>query len=170
MRGRFAHLRLTVVDHSRYAGRIDTALWGATPVAFVGKTRQEEMHRFYADHDVLLAPSVWPESFGLVTREAIAAGLWVVASDRGAIGEAVEPGRNGWVVAVDTLEPLMAVLAAIDAEPARYTRSPPPSSRPARTAADQAADLVGLYRDVLARSRDHTPLPAELAAAGQARP
>ena len=90
--GRFPNLELTVVEHRRFGGPVIRTVWGETPVRFVGKTRQEEMHLFYGDQDVLLAPSIWPEPFGLVSREAIAAGLRVVASDRGAIGEEVEPG------------------------------------------------------------------------------
>ena len=158
-RGRFKNLELTVVDHARFGGRVDTDTWGATRVRFVGKTKQEEMHRFYADQDVLLAPSLWPESFGLVAREAMAAGLWVLASDRGSIGEGVTPGVNGWVIDVATLDPLMDTLAAIDAAPARYTVPPPAPTQSPRTADDQARDLVAIYRDVFARPREAPALP-----------
>ena len=145
----FANLELTVVDHARYGGEVRETLFGATRVMIVGKTIQEEMHTFYAGHDVLVAPSLWPEPFGLVTREATAAGLWVLASDRGAIGEDVSPGVNGWVVDVATPAPLIEALGAIDREPHRYL-APPPSVR-LRTARDQADDLRAIYRSVLAQ-------------------
>lgn len=147
--GDFANLELTVIDHRRYGGAEETTVWGATPVRFVGKTRQEQMHEFYAGQDVLLAPSIWPESFGLVTREALAAGLWVAASDVGAIGEDVTPGLNGWVIDVSSTAGLLAALAEIDRDPAAYLRSPPPT--PLRTADDQARELLALYRAVLDR-------------------
>jgi glycosyltransferase involved in cell wall biosynthesis len=127
-------------------------------VRFVGKTTSEAMHTFYADQDVLLAPSLWPESFGLVAREAAAAGLWVLASDRGAIGEGVTHGVDGWVIDVASLDPLMATLAAIDAAPECYTVPPPPPQRP-RTAEDQARDLVALYREVFSRRIVPKPPP-----------
>jgi glycosyltransferase involved in cell wall biosynthesis len=57
--------------------------WNQTPVTFNGKIPQEEMYKFYSKVDVLIAASIWPESFGLVTREAAAAGVWVVASNIG---------------------------------------------------------------------------------------
>ena len=121
----------------------------ATTVHFIGRRRQDEMADLYRDIDVLFAPSLWPESFGLVTREAVANGCWVVASDRGAVGAAVEDGVNGHVVSVDDLSALVAIIKAIDADPAKYLRSPPPSP-PMRTSRDQARELATLYRDAIA--------------------
>ena len=61
----FANLELTVVDELRYGGAEQTTFWGTTPVRIVGKTLPEDMPQFYARHDVLIAPSLWPEAFGL---------------------------------------------------------------------------------------------------------
>jgi glycosyltransferase involved in cell wall biosynthesis len=147
MDGRFPHLRLTAVDHSRRPGETRTEIWGETEVDIIGPLSQDAMASFYAQHDVLLAPSLWPESFGLVTREALAAGLWVVASNRGAIGEEVIPDVNGFVVDVDTHLPLKQVFAELDSNRDRYSRSPPPSKL--RSSDDQARDLMSLYREVV---------------------
>jgi len=98
---------------------------------------------------VLLAPSLWPESFGLVTREARAAGLWVVASRLGAIGEDIDEGVNGFRVDVGSPEGLRAVFQRIDADPERFRASPPQPSQPSRTAADQGEDLIALYDRLL---------------------
>lgn len=145
------NLELTVVDHSRYGGVERMALWGGTQVRFVGKTVQERMHEFYAGQDVLLAPSLWPVSFGLATREALSAGLWVVASDRGAIGEDVMPEVKGWIVDVATPQAFLAVLSEIDKNPGKYLEAP--RAMPLRTAQDQADELLQIYGDVLARPR-----------------
>jgi hypothetical protein len=146
--GAFRNLVLTVVDHGRVGGPERREVWGETPVRFVGKTAQEQMSSFYAEQDVLLAPSIWPESYGLVTREALGCGLWVVAGDRGAIGEDVRPGVNGFVVDVSTPQALYDTLAAIDADAVRYQQPPPPT--PLRGAKAQAAELLELYRTLLA--------------------
>ena len=54
------------------------------------------MAEFYSSQDILLAPSIWPESFGLVTREALSAGLFVIASDIGALAEPIlDDNSNG---------------------------------------------------------------------------
>ena len=126
-------------------------MWGETPVRVTARRKQDGMTELYADIDVLFAPSLWPESFGLVTREALAAGCWVVASDRGAIGDPVEEGVNGHIVSVDDLTGLIDVIRRIDADPARYL-VPPPSGRAMRTCRDQAEDLAAVYREVVRSS------------------
>jgi glycosyltransferase involved in cell wall biosynthesis len=164
--GAYANLELTVIEHGRFGGEVHHAVWGATPVRFVGKTRGEAMADFYAGQDVLLAPSVWPESYGLVAREALACGLRVVAGDRGAMGEDVRPGVNGWVVDVTAAAALQAVLRELDAEPERFLTSPPPTLL--RPASAQAEELLGVYDAVLGRdrpdSRELTRAPAPLIA------
>ena len=157
--GRLANLELTIIDHQRFGGPALETRWGETLVRFVGKTKQEEMHTLYAQQDVLLVPSVWPESFGLVSREATAAGLWVIASDRGAIGEGIEHGVNGWVLDVATIEPLLGTLEEINAAPERYLDSPPAPAAKPRSAADQARDLIAIYRDILKHPPEQQPWP-----------
>ena len=151
-RNAFANLELTAIDHAAGGGSVRRETWGATPVRIVGKLPQERVHELYAETDVLLAPSIWPESFGLVAREALAAGCWVVAGDRGAMGEDVVAGANGFVVDVSTPDGLIQALSQIDADPARFIR-PPQVRPPLRSADDQARDLLALYREVLARPR-----------------
>ncbi|CAO4172806.1 glycosyltransferase [Methylorubrum populi] len=143
--GRFGNLALTLVDHALATDYVGEEMWGDTPVRIVGKVPQDQVVDLYADMDVLLAPSLWPESFGLVTREARAAGLWVVASDLGAIGEDLEEGVSGFRVDVGSPDALRAVFETMNADPERFLASPPqPAQRP-RTAADQGEDLIALY-------------------------
>ncbi|GJE28102.1 glycosyltransferase [Methylobacterium organophilum] len=144
----FANLELLVVDHSLPSDMRREEIWGNTPVVIQGKTPQRRVDEMYGQIDVLLAPSVWPESYGLVTREALAAGCWVVASDRGAIGGCVTPGENGFIVDVSSPRGLLDALRAIDADPQRYRTSPAaaPSIRPA---SDQAAELAAIYRGLV---------------------
>ena len=145
----FDGFELLVVDHALPAGGSEETLFGATPVRFVPRTPPEAMGTLYAGIDVLLAPSIWPESFGLVAREALACGCWVIASDRGAIGADVVPGENGFVVDVASPAGLTAALQAIAADPDRYRR-PPALRAQGRTAADQGRDLGAIYRALLA--------------------
>ncbi|MDP8916959.1 MAG: glycosyltransferase, partial [Pseudomonadota bacterium] len=145
---RLANLELTVIDHARETGSEERLTWGATPVCLTGRRPQDAMPELYAQTDVLLAPSIWPESFGLVAREALQAGCWVVASDRDAIGEDVSEGVNGFVVDVSNPAGLLAALEAVNGDPARFLAAP--ALRPKlRTAAQQASELLNLYRRVL---------------------
>ncbi|MFE1600819.1 glycosyltransferase [Methylobacterium sp. ID0610] len=145
----FRNLSLTLVDLARERGYAREEVWGTTPVRIIGPVPQGEVGALYRELDVLLVPSLWPESFGLVSREARLFGLWVVASDRGAVGEDITPGVDGFVVDVGTPGPLRAALAEIDGDVARF-QAPPPRTGPVRTAADQGDDLLALYRAILA--------------------
>lgn len=68
------------------------------------------MNSFYATQDVLVAPSIWPESFGLVTREALQLGLWVIASEIGALAQPIQDGVNGRKVEAGNVSQLAKAL------------------------------------------------------------
>jgi glycosyltransferase involved in cell wall biosynthesis len=51
----------------------------------------ENIPQIYANSDLLIFPSVWPEPFGRIAIEAMAAGKPIVASEIGAISEIITP-------------------------------------------------------------------------------
>ncbi|MGB6175723.1 MAG: glycosyltransferase [Methylocella sp.] len=144
----FDHLKLTMIDLKMEPGARSERLWGNTPVLLCGAYPQDQVAALYASLDVLLAPSIWPESFGLVAREARAQGLWVIASDRGAMAEGIQHGENGFVIDVSDGRGLTEVLQKLDADVARYRAPPPKDGARARTAADQGAELAEVYRKI----------------------
>jgi glycosyltransferase involved in cell wall biosynthesis len=144
----FAHLALTIVDHSRSRGYLRREVWGTTPVEFIGPLPQNEIGGLYSQTDVILAPSIWPESYGLVTREALACGCWVVASDRGAVGEDIANDENGYIIDVSDIAGLVRTLKQIDGDPLRYLGTPKNISA-LRTAAEQSDALACLYNEIL---------------------
>lgn len=149
---RFDNLSLTVTDLSKPYGFEQHTTWGNTPVTVVGKYPQQFVPDLYARLDVLLAPSTWPESFGLVTREAAAAGCWVVASDIGGIGEQVVEDRTGYLVHPNDRTSLVSALRKIDADPERFRSRP--EATPLRSVEAQVDELVLLYRDSLSQARE----------------
>jgi glycosyltransferase involved in cell wall biosynthesis len=54
----------------------------------------EEIPRLYAETDVVVFPSLWPEPFGRISIEAMAAGKLVIGSDVGGISETIKPGTG----------------------------------------------------------------------------
>ncbi|MHC2107076.1 glycosyltransferase [Methylobacterium sp. CM6246] len=156
----FRNLSLTMVDNRYDAGYTRSETWGTTPVEIIGPVAQERVTQLYAQLDVLLAPSLWPESFGLAVREAKAAGLWVVASSLGAVGEDIEEDVNGYVVDVSDVTPLRDILRRIDEDPDRYLVSPPATNVEPRWADDQGEDLVLIYRNILDAGADGRQLSA----------
>lgn len=148
--GGFHHLEAVVMDHAEPPGFERRLTWGTTPVLIRGAVDQDRMAELYGSLDVLVAPSIWPESYGLVSREALAMGLWVVASDLGAIGEDVVTGENGYLIDVKDARGLTEVLQLIDADPDKYRRSPALPFLP-RMASAQTDELASLYREVARR-------------------
>jgi glycosyltransferase involved in cell wall biosynthesis len=148
MSERFAHLRLIIIDGSRgYDGSRHEA-WNGTPVDFVPRFPEDQVAALYAMIDVVLAPSTCVESFGLISREALHFGCWVIASDRGSIGDCVSEGENGYVIDVSDATDLIRVLKRIDGDPQRY-RHPPRYRTTLRRSAEQADELAELYQSIL---------------------
>lgn len=157
------NIEVLVVDHSREDGHMHHAIWHSSepgsrgvPVTVIGKTSQNSMSDLYAQIDVLFCPSTWPESFGLVSREANAAGCWVVASSLGGIGENITHGLNGFVVD-PTVSALGTVIRRIDDHPEPFKESPPAAQ--VRKVEEQVSELVKYYEDALAYS--HKPFPVK---------
>jgi glycosyltransferase involved in cell wall biosynthesis len=70
--------------------------------------------RRYADADVAVVPSVFPEEFSLVCVEAQAARLPVVATGPGGPSEILVDGETGHIVAPGDADALYAALAHLD--------------------------------------------------------
>ena len=144
----YENLHVLVVDHALPPGTTRHVVWGTTPVTIQGKVPQSDVDRLYGAIDVLIAPSVWPESYGLVAREAHASDAWVVASDRGAIGDDIVEGENGHVVDVSTHLALADVLHKLDADPELYRSSPKPRPN-IRTVQDHVDAVEQIYAGIL---------------------
>lgn len=147
-RAQFSNLHLTVIDLARDAAYSSKALWGATEVTTLGRQPSAALAKLYSRSHVLLAPSTCEESFGLVTREALQQGLWVVAGNRGAMAAPVQEGINGFVVDVVDASALSRVLAEIDSNCSRFQTSPS-VGQTLRTVDDQSRELVQLYLEEL---------------------
>jgi glycosyltransferase involved in cell wall biosynthesis len=63
-----------------------------------------------------VAPSLWPEPFGLVALEAAAAGKPIVASDIGGLRDIVLDGETGLMVAPEDRPALVAAMARLIAD------------------------------------------------------
>ncbi len=67
-------------------------------ITFYGRVSQDELIKHYDRSDIMLMPSLWQEPFALVTAEAMARGLPVIASDVGGTAERIQHGVNGLLV------------------------------------------------------------------------
>ncbi len=144
-------LTIIVVDLDTVEGSVKQEKWGTTPVKFISKLPPEKMPEFFSNIDVLLAPSLWTESFGLITREAVQAGIWVVAANKGGLAEDIRPGIDGDVFSPEYTNEFVAILQRIDREPEKYHQSVPPANH-IRTIEQQVTELESLYDEILNNS------------------
>jgi glycosyltransferase involved in cell wall biosynthesis len=67
-------------------------------IRYVGEVGGARKQRLFADAFAFLMPIRWPEPFGMVMVEALAAGTPVLAFAEGAAPEIVEHGKSGFLV------------------------------------------------------------------------
>ena len=153
--------------------------WGgfdpAVPLVLVGIHRQDTPRRFpegvrvveNVPHDdvlrawahcaVAVVPSRWPEPFGLVALEAMAAGRPVVASAVGALPDLLQSGRAGVLVPPGDAPALRQAISLLLADPAR--RAQLGQTARERASAYSASAIVprieGVYHDTLAGLASH---------------
>lgn len=98
---------LLIVGDGAYREECEAAARSAgLPVTFAGFFNQSRMPAAYAASDVLVLPSSYDETWGLVVNEAMASGLAAIVSDRvGCAPDLVTTGQTGAVFpAGDTQE------------------------------------------------------------------
>ncbi|MEZ9657988.1 glycosyltransferase [Vibrio sp. 10N.261.52.F3] len=137
------NIEMLIVDHSKPDGYEHKTTWGHVPVTFIGRMDQTNVAKLYQKLDVLFAPSMWPESYGLVTREAAACSCWVVASELGGIGEDVIEGSTGLRITPD-IEGLSKAINDIDRNVKKFKQSIKQAD--IRLTDRQVEELVGYYK------------------------
>ncbi len=95
-------------DQAYYEEKVRPLIDGEL-VRFIGEVGGQPKADLMAGADALLHPVQWPEPFGLVMAEAMAAGTPVIAFPDGSIPEVVEHGVTGFVV--DSVEAMSAAVA-----------------------------------------------------------
>lgn len=69
--------------------------WGKVFVKLIAPVPLDDIEMLFARFDVLIAASIWPESYGLVTREALNTGKRVIASRIGALADPLVNAPGG---------------------------------------------------------------------------
>ena len=143
----------------RYYEEQIAPLFAAHDVEFVGELGEADKPAFYAGAAATLFPSDWPEPFGLVMIESLAAGTPVVALRRGAVPEVLVDGECGFVCDdADGMVEAVGRLAELDPSDCR------------RRAADfgvepMCARYERAYRALLERAASPVPRQSPAAAA-----
>lgn len=111
--GRDLHVaaKIDPLDVEYYEHEIEP-LFQSDAVQFVGELEEPDKPAFYASAAATLFPSDWPEPFGLVMIESMAAGTPVIALRRGSVPEVVVDGVTGFVC--DDLHGMVDAVHRID--------------------------------------------------------
>jgi glycosyltransferase involved in cell wall biosynthesis len=115
-------------------------------VEFIGEIGEADKREFLGGARALLFPIDWPEPFGLVMIEAMAAGTPVIAWPNGSAPEVIEDGRSGFLV--ESID--QAVKSVGDAK--RLSRAGVREAFEKRFSVERMArDYVELYESMIAK-------------------
>lgn len=128
-------------------------------VRFWGRVDHDQMPRVFAETDVLVLPSIWPENQPVSILEAMASGVAVIASDVGGVRELVEDGVTGKVFQAGDVSGLAECIACLAEEPdlaVAYGEAARRRVSPYSVEA-HARELVSVYEKVKRRGRSRPP-------------
>jgi len=136
----------------------------STGVTALGKVTDERKHAALEAADLLVAPSLGGESFGMVLTEGFAAGTPVVASDIAGYRDVVDDGDNGVLVPRGDPTALAEALRDLALDPGRRAGMATAAATSAARYAwpTVAAEVYGAYEDAIA-------MPAAATAGDRAR-
>lgn len=118
-------------------------------VAFLGRLARTQVWQALADADILVAPSLWHETFCFVVHEALAAGTPVLASAMGALTDAIQEDATGRLLPPGDVTAWRGAIQALVDDPARIdawrARITPPL-----LLAGHVDKIESIYREILA--------------------
>jgi len=130
-----------------------------------GAYEPDDLPFLLADVHALITPSIWPESFCLVIREALVRGVPVLATRLGALSEAIEPGVNGFFYDHDQPRQLGNLLARFAGEPeVRRRLAKGAAATRVTTLAEHAARIRDAYAGAIERRESNVGRAAAAAA------
>jgi phosphatidyl-myo-inositol alpha-mannosyltransferase len=127
-------------------------------VRALGKVDDDRKRYELERADILCAPSLGGESFGMVLTEAFAAGTPVVASDIAGYRDVVRHGTDGLLVPRGDAQALAEALRDLYEQPARRTEMARAAARDAERFAwpRVGAGVIGAYEDAIATPNPQT--------------
>lgn len=117
---------------------------GRGAVRFGGRLDRAAVWEALAASDLLVVPSLWHETAGLVVQEALASRVPVLASEIGALPEAVAHDETGLLLPPGDVAAWRTALDALAGDEPRLARWRA-AIGPVRTLADHAADVAACY-------------------------
>ena len=144
---KFSEIILKVIDIS-HSSPVLRDTWGTTSVEFLAPFENNKMNQFYAQVDIVIVPSQCLESFGLIVREALYSGVWVIVSNNGALAEDVIENVNGNIIHDNSINGWTKILTKINSYPSEYKQKQVQQTN-VRTIEAQVIELEDFYESLL---------------------
>jgi glycosyltransferase involved in cell wall biosynthesis len=129
-------------------------------VDFVGEITEDEKPAFFAGARATLFPSDWPEPFGLVMIESLAAGTPVIALRRGSVPEVIQHGVTGFICDdADEMAEAVDRVDEIDPDACRRDAERFSAERMCRGYVDVYRSLIGNAARVTVPRPSQHPIP-----------
>ena len=144
------HLFGSGAPNDSFVARLKEAAADDTRIQFRGRYENARLPELLAGIDVVVVPSRWHETFSIVTREVLLAGLPVVASRVGAIPNVISDDVNGLLLPPSdegALAEAMARLAGDRSLVARLAQAAKSTS--VKSAETHALEIEAVYREIL---------------------
>lgn len=133
-----------------YGTRCFGRLQPGAGVHYFGPYGLEDLPALLAEIDVLAAPALWHEAFGLTVREALAAARPVLVSAVGGLQDAIEDGVQGRILPPGDVSAWAEALGHLCADRSQVAHMAVKARSRARGFAAMAADLVAVYDEAAA--------------------
>ena len=153
-------VRLWIAGEGPETPALRSATAGNPRVEWLGRVDDDELGRRLRGADVLCAPSVHGESFGVVLLEAMAAQTVIVASDLEGYRHVVRDGRDGLLVPPGDACALARALRQALTEPSRAASLVESGEgRALELSMERLAERYAtLYEEAVAASEGHQPV------------
>ncbi len=119
-------------------------------IQFRSSFQREKLSEALNDQDIVVLPSICPESFSFVIREANRLGLPVIASKIGAIPEAVKDGDNGLLFEPGNVEDLKRCMLRFIETP-QLVQEMALKMPKVKSMAEHALELEEVYQGIIRR-------------------
>ena len=136
-------------EHESYYADLQKQMEG-WPVTFHGRYDNSALPQILSRADLLVVPSLWKETFSVVSHEAFTAGVPVAGPAIGVFPEIIHDGENGILFRVGDTNDLADKLNQIVAEPQllqRFAKRMPA----VKGVAEHAVEMEEIYHDLLGR-------------------
>ncbi|RLE79812.1 MAG: hypothetical protein DRJ51_07050 [Thermoprotei archaeon] len=130
-------------------------------ITFLGSVNRRDLPDLYRSSDMLIMPSIYGESFGMVALEGMASGVPVIASSTGGLKEIIIDGINGLLLRRVCAESIAEKVLELYYEPALKQRLIERGLQTVRTKYDWkiiVEDIEKLYEDLLS-DKEQLPVP-----------